>query len=438
MTRNRGTVGGSVAHADGAAEIPLCLAALGGTIVVEGPSGRREIAPDDFFVTHYLTTLAPGELVVETPWPQPAPDEGVAFEELALRAGDYALAMVAVVLRRVDGVARDVRVRVGAVTDRPTALAEVERRSTASPLTAASAREAGALAAAARRPARLDPRLGRVPPPPHRHARRARAAARLGAGGVTEISLTVNGRVVVEEVEPRLLLTDFLRHRLGLTGTHVGCEHGVCGACTVRLDGVSVRACCLLAVQADGSAVETVESLAGDALLSPLQDAFKRHHALQCGFCTPGHPDGRRRPALPRRTRRATEIVDMLSGHLCRCTGYAPIVAAIEDARDARPRPEATDEPRAVAARRLRAPSASSEAFPGIRYGELLPRVARIAGGLGVEPGRARRRRPRQPARDRAPLLGRAVGGRRLRAALVAALGGGARLLRRRRRRRRS
>ena len=105
---------------------------------------------------------------------------------------------------------------------------------------------------------------------------------------MTEITLTVNGRVVVEQVEPRLLLTDFLRHRLGLTGTHVGCEHGVCGACTVRLDGVSVRACCVLAVQADGSAVETVESLAGDALLSPLQDAFKRHHALQCGFCTPG------------------------------------------------------------------------------------------------------------------------------------------------------
>ena len=105
---------------------------------------------------------------------------------------------------------------------------------------------------------------------------------------MTKITLTVNGRSVVEEAEPRLLLTDFLRHRLGLTGTHVGCEHGVCGACTVRLDGVSVRACCVLAVQADRAAVETVESLAGDALLSPLQESFKRHHALQCGFCTPG------------------------------------------------------------------------------------------------------------------------------------------------------
>ena len=150
---------------------------------------------------------------------------------------------------------------------------------------------------------------------------------------MTEIALTVNGRKVVEQVEPRLLLTDFLRHRLGLTGTHVGCEHGVCGACTVRLDGVSVRACCLLAVQADGSEVETVEELAGEDLLSPLQAAFKRHHALQCGFCTPGiliAADDLLSRGRPSRE----EIVDMLSGHLCRCTGYAPIIAAIEDARD--------------------------------------------------------------------------------------------------------
>jgi 2-furoyl-CoA dehydrogenase 2Fe-2S iron sulfur subunit len=146
-----------------------------------------------------------------------------------------------------------------------------------------------------------------------------------------ELELTVNGRRVRETVEPRLLLSDFLRHTLGLTGTHVGCEHGVCGACTVRLDGVSVRGCCLLAVQADGSTVETVESLAGKAMLSPLQDAFKRHHALQCGFCTPGiliAADDLLSRGRPSRE----EIVDMLSGHLCRCTGYAPIVAAIEDA----------------------------------------------------------------------------------------------------------
>ena len=146
-----------------------------------------------------------------------------------------------------------------------------------------------------------------------------------------EIELEVNGRSVREPVEPRLLLTDFLRHRLGLAGTHVGCEHGICGACTIMLDGAAVRGCCLLAVQADGSSIETVESLATDEGLSPLQAAFRRHHALQCGFCTPGilmavkdflehHPQPTR-----------AEIVDLLSGHLCRCTGYTPIVDAVMD-----------------------------------------------------------------------------------------------------------
>jgi aerobic-type carbon monoxide dehydrogenase small subunit (CoxS/CutS family) len=148
---------------------------------------------------------------------------------------------------------------------------------------------------------------------------------------VIEIELTVNGRTVRETVEPRLLLTDFLRHRLGLTGTHVGCEHGVCGACTVLLDGVSVRACCVLAVQADGGSVETVESLAGNGPLTALQESFRRHHALQCGFCTPGILMAAT-DLLSRGSPTRAEIVDLLSGHLCRCTGYTPIVDAIEEA----------------------------------------------------------------------------------------------------------
>jgi aerobic-type carbon monoxide dehydrogenase small subunit (CoxS/CutS family) len=151
---------------------------------------------------------------------------------------------------------------------------------------------------------------------------------------MTEIALTVNGRAVREEVEPRLLLTDFLRHRLGLTGTHVGCEHGVCGACTVLLDGTAVRGCCLLAVQADGSSVTTVEALADGPGLSPLQEAFRRHHALQCGFCTPGILMAAT-DLLSRGRPTRDEIVDVLSGHLCRCTGYAPIVDAIEEAAGA-------------------------------------------------------------------------------------------------------
>lgn len=149
VTRNRGTVGGSIAHADGAAEIPVCLAALGGTIVVAGREGRRELTSEEFFVTHYLTTLQPGELVVETVWPRPAvAGEGSAFEELALRSGDYALSMVAVVLQRVDGVARDVRVVAGAVSDRPTELADAAAALEGSEVTAAAVRRAGEAAAA--------------------------------------------------------------------------------------------------------------------------------------------------------------------------------------------------------------------------------------------------------------------------------------------------
>jgi aerobic-type carbon monoxide dehydrogenase small subunit (CoxS/CutS family) len=145
---------------------------------------------------------------------------------------------------------------------------------------------------------------------------------------VIPIELTVNGRRYRESAEPRLLLSDFLRHTLGLTGTHVGCEHGVCGACTVRLDGVAVRSCLLLAVQADGADLETVEGLAHNGELSPLQAAFRECHALQCGFCTPGILMAAS-DLLDRGSPSREEIADMLSGHLCRCTGYEPIVEAI-------------------------------------------------------------------------------------------------------------
>ena len=150
------------------------------------------------------------------------------------------------------------------------------------------------------------------------------------------IRVTVNGTAYERAIEPRLLLADFLRGTLGLTGTHVGCEHGVCGACTVLVDGDSMRACLLFAVQLDGCSVETVESLGTLNDLNPLQQAFREHHALQCGFCTPGMlmtvTDLLRKYPL------ATDeqIREGLSGNLCRCTGYEHIVAAVRAARDAR------------------------------------------------------------------------------------------------------
>jgi aerobic-type carbon monoxide dehydrogenase small subunit (CoxS/CutS family) len=144
------------------------------------------------------------------------------------------------------------------------------------------------------------------------------------------VQLTVNGRRYRERVEPRLLLCDLLRGRLGLTGTHVGCEHGVCGACTVRIDGVATRSCLVFAVQADGCDVQTVEGLAGTGELTDLQRAFRAHHALQCGFCTPGvlmaTEDllARRAGAVER-----ADVERLLAGQVCRCTGYEPIIEAI-------------------------------------------------------------------------------------------------------------
>ncbi len=158
----------------------------------------------------------------------------------------------------------------------------------------------------------------------------------LKAEGRHRVAFTLNGKPVEGEAEPRLLLTDFLRHQIGATGTHVGCEHGVCGACTITVDGMLTRACMTLAVQIEGCDVRTVESLApAPDRLGVLQSAFRKHHALQCGFCTAGimmsldhflrgNPD----PS-------EEDIRVLLSGHLCRCTGYTPIVkAALEAARE--------------------------------------------------------------------------------------------------------
>jgi 2-furoyl-CoA dehydrogenase 2Fe-2S iron sulfur subunit len=156
---------------------------------------------------------------------------------------------------------------------------------------------------------------------------------RVGKDQKVRVALTLNGRRQSAETEPRTLLSDFLRHSLGATGTHVGCEHGVCGCCTVLIDGAAVRSCLTLAVQAEGKDVRTVESLAGPGgRLNKLQQAFQNNHALQCGFCTPGilmsFTDYLGRNPKPTEA----ELRDVLSGHICRCTGYAGIMAALKEA----------------------------------------------------------------------------------------------------------
>jgi aerobic-type carbon monoxide dehydrogenase small subunit (CoxS/CutS family) len=156
------------------------------------------------------------------------------------------------------------------------------------------------------------------------------------------VTFEINGKRAEVDVEPRLHLADCLREVLGLTGTHLGCEHGVCGACTVIVDGAAVRSCLVLAVQVEGSSVVTVEGLSSEDGLTPLQTAFRKHHALQCGFCTPGmlttaHALLTQEPAAD-----ADRIRIVLSGNLCRCTGYIPIVEAVLEARAAYPE---TDKP---------------------------------------------------------------------------------------------
>jgi aerobic carbon-monoxide dehydrogenase small subunit len=141
--------------------------------------------------------------------------------------------------------------------------------------------------------------------------------------------MTVNGRRVSTSVEPRVSLADFLREELSLTGTHLGCEHGVCGACTVIVDGAAVRSCLMFAVQAEGASITTVEGLAPEGELTDLQRAFREHHALQCGFCTPGFLTTAHAFLQENTQPIADEVREALSGNICRCTGYLGIVAAV-------------------------------------------------------------------------------------------------------------
>ena len=150
------------------------------------------------------------------------------------------------------------------------------------------------------------------------------------------IAICVNDENYATEVEPRLLLVDFLRENLDLTGTHVGCEHGICGACTVLMNGDSVRSCLTFAVQADGAKIETVESLGDIEALGLLQQAFREKHALQCGFCTPGMLMTATDMLRKYKLETDDDIRDGLSGNICRCTGYQNIVAAVRSAADKR------------------------------------------------------------------------------------------------------
>ena len=449
-TRARGTVGGSVAHADPSAELPLVLALLDGAVRLRSAGGERLVPARAFFEGPLETACREDEMVVATRWPAAAPGARYAFDEVALRHGDFAIASCAVLLDEdrmavgfggvadtpvvrewprlsgsaladaLAGLGREVEIvddgeggagyrrglirALGVRTVARAASAAASGRETPSPSRQTSlpappespparlmtrpsvdlrpSMRSGSASAAASGPGRhpapgfgphaatgsnpgdgpgsegptaagkKEPAVAPgpedmpdpvgtpdVPAPSSALAPGAGGSAParlLRAGERHRVELILNGERCAGEAPPRRLLSDFLRGGFGRRGVHVGCEHGVCGACTVRVDGAPARACLMFAVQAHGRRVDTVEGLAGpDGALSPLQEAFRRRHALQCGYCTPGilmtMTEWLERLAAEGRIPSEEEVREVLSGHLCRCTGYEPIVAAVLD-----------------------------------------------------------------------------------------------------------
>ena len=292
--QNRGTVGGNVCVNDPTNHLPPLFAAMGATFTILGPGGERTVSADDFFLGVYMTAVGEGELLTRVTVPALARGSGDAMEGITLGMhGTYIVSAAATVGPG------GVRVAIGCVSGVPeratVARGAPARRAELTPETvhAAVAGLGDALDPPVRRA-----RARRLPPAPRRGLLRARRAGGCEASegmSVTEpsdsrsISVEVNGTTYEREVAARRLLVHFLRDDLDLTGTHIGCDTGNCGACTVQLDGQAVKSCMMLAVQADGAHIRTVEGLAGDdGELTPLQRAFTDHHALQCGYCTPG------------------------------------------------------------------------------------------------------------------------------------------------------
>ncbi len=357
--RARGTFGGSLAHADPNAEWPAVALACDAELAVAGPSAERTVTAHRFFHGLLQTDLADDELLTSVRLARP---RAWAFTELARRHGDFALVLC--VVTELDA---GWRVVLGGVAGTPVrcpsaeALLDAGERHPAAIAAAVAAapeaeafsdlhasaayRRAMAAELAARALRDLRPGPGAAPvlgtehvssaalDPQNRAVTPPSPSASPERAGTLAVTLNVNGRHRAAACEPRHTLADVLREQLGLTGTHLGCEQGVCGACTVLIDGEPVRSCLTFAVQAEGAAITTIEGLAGpDGALHPVQDAFSRCHGLQCGYCTPGF-------VLTAVHLLATEpaptrpvIREALSGNLCRCTGYTGIVDAVESA----------------------------------------------------------------------------------------------------------
>jgi CO/xanthine dehydrogenase FAD-binding subunit/aerobic-type carbon monoxide dehydrogenase small subunit (CoxS/CutS family) len=348
QVRARGTIGGNLAHRDPVSELATALVALEATATVHGPAGTRRIPVEGL-------KLDDTELLVDVRIAAHATPLPGAVREVAVRYAARAL-VVAVAVARLDerGTIERAQIAVGGVAPGPRTLGGLgalrglspEQPETADAIRTAVASlpsttdpradeayrrgTAAELAVRVLRDVATEPKLrpGQDLTPPA-----AALTLRAPRPGVTEhdseveIDVTVNGRRRRPRVSPRLLLSDLIRGQLGLHATHVGCEQGVCGACNVLVDGVAMRSCLMLAIQADGRDVETLEGLRDAPLVAEIVDAFVSGHALQCGFCTPGFIV----TLAELRRRGATITPEHLVGNICRCTGYAPIMRVIEE-----------------------------------------------------------------------------------------------------------
>ena len=339
LVRNLATVGGNLAHGDPANDHPATMLALGARVVATGPKGARTIPIDEFFTGLFSTALAPDEILTEIQIPVPPPKSGGAYVKLERKVGDFATAAAAAQVTLGAGGRIE---RAGIAPDQRRADADPRdgRRGFLKGKTADAGGNRGGVApgGAGRRPVGGPARLGRVQEGngADSDGARARESDRPGAGSVEmakhKIHVTVNGAAAEAEVESRLLLVHFLRENLRLTGTHIGCDTTHCGACTVLLDGVPVKSCTVLAVQADGRELMTVEGLEKDGKLHPIQEGFFQEHGLQCGYCTPGMMMTGCALLAANSDPSEADIRRAISGNLCRCTGYVNIVKSVQHA----------------------------------------------------------------------------------------------------------
>ena len=336
LVRNRATICGNIAHGDPANDHPATMLALGAQVVATGPDGARTIDVGEFFFGLFMTALGEDEILTEIRIPAPAPNSGGAYVKLERKVGDYAVAGSAVQLSLADD---------GTVASAGIGLTNLG----IAPIRATAAEEALTGQAPPTTPSPPPPRPPPTPPspsptgavpsntsrtwpacsPPVPSARRSRAQEDK-AMATHNINVTVNGAAHAAAVDSRLLLVHLIRDDLALTGTHIGCDTTHCGACTVLMDGVPVKSCTVLAVQADGAEIGTVEGLAGADGMTPLQEGFQEEHGLQCGFCTPGMLMTGTALLESNPNPSEAEIREAISGNLCRCTGYVNIVKAVE------------------------------------------------------------------------------------------------------------